>query len=797
VKQRLRLKPGGVGPVCLLIWLWLMKGAALNAAPVLDTSSPISFFTNTANLFLQNAGHGFTVTNIPIYPVNSYTPSVHRLLQLAANIYDATTNRTFDDGSSPNGPFYPSVFRPTFGVSGSNIFINGYVEEGAGTTNYQVLPLSLPEDLALVSTNTINIYGIPWVIGARKGFPNFNEFSLQSVAQTTRKIQVVFDFQTNVQYTIGVSNLLGVEAWNSYLAAYPRAVQCLGIVSTTSVLTNELGILVSNATQQAWDLAIPTNQWAGFSGSANQSIVAQSFKIPLLSNTIFLTDSVYRPYSLPHFNANTNFDAGLPYTPLFGLNSTNRLQFVMVDLPTGRVIDYVSLAGMNYSRNLTGELQAFSYSGGDGGVWFTNLVGGNLEGVQRQMAISEGQGALFGFSTNDWIIDSLTGNSMINAITAFNAFMAGGGSNRIMQAPFTPTAKVSCYCTWQANDPLVHYTLADLTPLPPVATNEKISYLIPLAATNLSLSNIAQVNSHYLPWALIYSEESIKDPINFANPAVKDPQVTRSDDWNFSSGQPFNFNWLGRIHRGTPWQTIYLKSLPVDLTNWQNWTGDTLTSFLSGGNAAIVPDALLSEPTNDWILAGLLLPLLSPQDPHRLYSINQTDPNAWGAVFQGLTVLSNASGSLVPLVIDATTNSAAISQIVACINAQRASQPCGHFTNVAQLLAVPQLSLASPFLNTNTPDFNSVLNDAAYESVPSQLLPLLRPDPVGSVASTGQVPQFQFTGFDGYAYNVQSSSNLLDWKPLLTQYPTNGAFIFSDPDATNFNQRYYRAALAP
>ena len=49
--------------------------------------------------------------NIPVLVSNQfvYSPAVNRLLQLAANIYDATTNNTFALGNN-----YPSVFRPIF-----------------------------------------------------------------------------------------------------------------------------------------------------------------------------------------------------------------------------------------------------------------------------------------------------------------------------------------------------------------------------------------------------------------------------------------------------------------------------------------------------------------------------------------------------------------------------------------------------------------------------------------------------------------------------------------------------------
>ena len=59
-------------------------------------------------------GISIPITNlhIPLWPTNFYTPSVHRLFQLAANIYDATTNRSLVY------PYLPSVFRPVFASSG-------------------------------------------------------------------------------------------------------------------------------------------------------------------------------------------------------------------------------------------------------------------------------------------------------------------------------------------------------------------------------------------------------------------------------------------------------------------------------------------------------------------------------------------------------------------------------------------------------------------------------------------------------------------------------------------------------
>src|SRR5204863_9936204 len=79
-----------------------------NAATNFIPWNPTQFFTNVAIRLLANAGYtvgtpgsptnllvldnqGRTNLQIPISYTNYYTPSVHRLLQLAANIYDATT----------------------------------------------------------------------------------------------------------------------------------------------------------------------------------------------------------------------------------------------------------------------------------------------------------------------------------------------------------------------------------------------------------------------------------------------------------------------------------------------------------------------------------------------------------------------------------------------------------------------------------------------------------------------------------------------------------------------------------
>jgi hypothetical protein len=705
---------------------------------------PLTFFMNAANAMMTNAGFPFTVTNIPIYPVNYYTPAVHRLLQLAANIYDASTNKST---TAPNSFDYPSVFRPTFGRIGTNIFINGYVEVTNNDLSYNNGTYTLPGVLSANPPNllNVNIYGVPWVIGARKGFPNFNAFSMESVCQMTRKLQVLFQKQTNTQYTLGVSNLLGVEAWNSYSNAYPRGVRIFGLNSCTMVLTNELGILTSNTVPSLMNTSIGPGQWPGFpsSPSANTRLIAASFQVPLLASAALIPGSqgIYHPFSLPHFNGNTNFDLNAPAVTYFGLNVTNRMIFTMIDQATGRVIDYVSLDGMIINRNITDDLAAYN-NGGDGGIWLTNITAGQFQGVARQLAISEGQGSLYGFPPNGWTSDSLAGNSQSNGVSGFLKYITGGpSSDPPHQAPFTPTAVITYLASWQANDPLVHYTLSDLTPMPPIATNLLVNY--PILGTAVTLTNLGQaVNRRYSPWALPGSQIQLIDSVNFANLAVKDPQITRSDDWQFPNNKYPNIGWLGRVHRGTPWQTVYLKSPGTDMTNWTNWTGNQAASVLTvNGANYVVGDAQITHPTNDWKILDLFTTAINANASKGQLSVNQTNLASWAAVLDGVFVLTNqvvpGNPNPQPLIIDPSdlmptstgSSVSTVQNIVSNMNTIRGTNAGGVFTSVGQILSVPQLTVASPYINTNvvpgTPAAN-LLSDAVYERIPQQILSLLR-----------------------------------------------------------------------
>ena len=812
------------------IWQgWLLPGlllaGTLQAAPGFDTSSPVNYFSSVADKFLKAqpalAAAGLSITNIPVFPSNSYTPSVHRLLQLAANLYDAGTNKT---SAAPLDFDYPSVFRPVFGVSTAgavtNIFIDGYVEVTntnfvTADYNFPAYSLSAPSDVAAIvndinsGSNYFNVYEVPWVIGARKGLPNFNQISLESFSALTRKLQIAkpslsadrVTWHTNVQYILAISNAVEVEAWNSYQSNFSRAVD-IGCSDTLSVtLANEFGVIVPASYYSTniilnGELTIPSNSWSG-TGPNLSSNIGPSLRFPVLSAFNFLPPAIYSSNSagtgtftiVPNpFTAGFETTTGYPL-PQYGLAISNRLQFVMVDQASGRVIDYVQLSGMDGQRSLTsaGELEG-NDDWGDGGVWDTNRiptgsgrVNSEMRGIENQISASlqlppSVIPGYYPITVSDWNTAGFQAEgfpSVADAVALFGDFYNKNtnlNSVLTMQVPFTPTRNVCVYNTWQANDPLVHYTLSDLADL----VNPMNGGLTNWVVTNLILGNIGQPNHRYMPWGgSIFGSP----PDYVTNLTLMDPLVTGSDQWNFPAGS-LNFSSIGSVHRGTPWQTVYLKSTLVDPVLWQDWIGNPSPA-----------DAAIAQPTNDWRLVALLAPLLNPVDPRQLSSINQ--PNL-AALLDGFSVVTNSNP---PAYLTMTSNSPQAAIIAGGIAALRAAQPGGIFANIGDVLAAPELSVNSPWFDLGGDGY--LLADSDYELVPSQLLALLRTDSIGSVTPANGAPQIQFTGMDGYAYEVEASTNLSDWISLATEYTTNGAFVFTDPSGTALSNRYYRTSLLP
>jgi hypothetical protein len=755
-------------------------GVSATAAPNFTPwTNAVQFFTNAAEAMLRQQFGGnivgmlqpypvllnpFTnvvvsITNIPVCIGTNfvYSPAVNRILQLAANIFDAANIRTFDGTPFTGNNAYPSVFRPTFravpGINGgSNVFINGFVEEGPNTTSYQSIPLSLPEQSALVGPNTTNIYGVPWIIGAKKGFPNFNELSVETVAQITRKLKITKPsltaartlWTTNQMYVIGISNAFGVEAWNSYSNAYSRSVQIIAANDLTMVLTNAYGLRYTTNLLIGGGTNIGANQWNGSPKAALKVFDPRSFQIPLYTNFVFIPDSIYHQNPPGLVSITSGFEqiqgSNSLIVPNFALGTTNRLRFIMRDSATGRIIDYVSLNmnGTNSVRQLTSEQpQAAQGIAGLGGIWNTNLVNGVAQGIGVQIAIGA---AVPGYTLSDidWRnaqAEPLVGQTKASEITKFQGFYFANGTSTdlVAQVPFSPTSKIVQNLFFQANDPLVHFTLSDLSDLKN-STNGLQTIRPPngvIAPLTAQPGGLGLVNLRYQPWG---GNPLNPDPATQYSLNLKDPLVTKSDDWDFPTNKFPNLGWLGRVHRGTPWQTVYLKSTPVDHQLWQLWSGDGILFDIGTQHFF---ESQLTEPMNDWKLLDVFSSAFNDNATRGQLSINQTNVAAWSATLSGVITLTNntgGAGSISPYVIDPVINSAAISNIVTAINdVRRTNFAGGVFEHLGDILAVPELTTNSPFLNvTNAPGsqtagiVNSTVSDEVYERIPQQILSLLR-----------------------------------------------------------------------
>jgi hypothetical protein len=806
--------------------------AIATATPNLNTESPLGFFTNVVSQLLS-AQLNLDATWIQIYPTNQYTPAVHRLLQLAANVYEATSINS-----------YPSVFRPLFsrdaGGLGTNLFISGFtnVASVTGPTDSQ---LAIPIEVAdLAETNVpvvnlpVNVYGIPWIIGARKGLPNFNEFAMESAFQLTRKLQVtrpstnspIIDYQYNQMFNLSLTNQLGVECWNSYTNDFTDSVAVYVTDNQTVTLTNDEGFSANIGTMVSGSLQIPNGTsgvWPGYNPTVNPFLALASFQIPLNASVALVPLSIYRfnmggiPYltsnlTLP-FETNVIINGNLYPQPHWWLTTSNDLQVIIMDTAVSpyRIIDYVQLGGPDSSRDLTSEIisdydTATGPSGND--LWDTNFVNGFPIpiGLDSQIGVSLGVYTP-GLGSDAWNNPDAT--TRHNEIDGFRVLFGYGplyndvGAQQVMteaamtntmQAPYTPSATVVQHFSWQANDPLIHYTASDL--------NWAGANRLDRNADNLTNEDLGQLNQRYMPWGgnpMIYGGDQ-----NPNNLALKDPLVGHSDDWDFPTNESLSGAWLGRVHRGTPWQTVYLKASNIlDQTNssgtdigtntWMSWTGDMDAT-----------DAVAMAPVQDWHLASLLAYLMNTNDLPALFSVNNPNPNAWLSLLNGLTALTNSlsdaqitsgiASEFDSLVI--SSNSIQASVIVNTIHSARTSQPGHLFSDVGDILAVPQLTEQSSFLNWNdSVQQQNGISDEAYEIIPSQLLPLLRADSVGSVASTNGQIVTRFTGYDPHTYAVEVSSNLVNWTSVSTNLSMDGGFSFTNSVPAKAGPQFYRSVL--
>jgi hypothetical protein len=284
---------------------------------------------------------------------------------------------------------------------------------------------------------------------------------------------------------------------------------------------------------------------------------------------------------------------------------------------------------------------------------------------------------------------------------------------------------------------MVHYTVGDLLPpgnlnVPQPLNIAGGAMLAPMA-TNVVLNRI-----RYQPWGLGAQATDM---------LFKDPQVGvgSASAWQFPSNKYPSIGWLGRVHRGTPWQTVYFKSdnpsgEEQPLSKWVGWV-----------------NSIDTYPTNDWAIPDLFTTAPNDNAARGLLSVNQTNDAAWAAVLAGVMMASNSGGTL-------TAHAIAPSDVYSFVdgpggfNETRTNEPNGLFHKLGYILKSPVLTSNSFMAGTSPNTFP--YNDEVAERIPQQILGLLK---VGE-------PQFVI-----YAWgeSLRPKSRYLGTPALLTGVVTN------------------------
>ena len=298
----------------------------------------------------------FGASRIPVFVNNRfvYSPSLHRQLQLAANLWDAV------NGTNDASGGLPTVFRPIFTRDAQdNVFISDFkvVDNFGQLSGLTLRDLSDTNSAKNIQPDDL-VFGVPLVIGARKGLPNFNEFSAETVVSVTRKVELRkraagganMINETNQMFVIGVSNVFGAEFWNSYTKLYQRPVDIFVSNYCTVQLTNDYGYklttdpVFNNRSFLRASVVVSSNTWPAWDPkrTAPPSAGPWSFVVPLRSNHIIIPDSAYRISGNRFDPVTTQFERnGGTAFPRWGLAITNRVvAWIKEHGGQNRIIDY-------------------------------------------------------------------------------------------------------------------------------------------------------------------------------------------------------------------------------------------------------------------------------------------------------------------------------------------------------------------------------------------------------------------------------------------------------------------------
>jgi hypothetical protein len=866
------------------------------------------------------AVHGLTVVrdgNRRYLTNYSYDAQVHRAMQVAANIYDGANNRFL--GPVSDQISFPSVFRPIFyedSRSPGVLRLHGYQEILGGKPSFLTsrpwvtpdqatnnLDLSLPEE-DKTSRAGFNVFGMPWVVGAKKGLPHFNEALWQTIILPTRRLAVrrpnvqaklgpnelPFEdanqagFTTQYQYVITLTNVVGAEAWNSYARAFKRPVRIFATNVMDVALTDETASPQSELIFRRRE-SLSADQLINRPWKASETIAAAFTTnagpgrfiqfppaVPMVANkvpggyalsTSFIYD-VRNREALPLSRTNVGWmpvnAANASYlTPILSVYVTNNLVFSINDEESGRLLDIVTLRSVMVRTNILSVLSQLTPSeqvgglvdGGFGGTgatmgqfWRTNLLqNSRTRGMDNQLRASLGlittgvdlwRSPLGGSFTTQMKNSEIEGlKYFLGQTNGLNANAANKfGASLVAQIGFNPSPAIYLNDRRMANDPLVHYTMEDLAPgfllysstgyaeIKDESGGVRPPQITPVQAPDpkamvFDVGRRPKAINPYAPWGTNANltgappNASTNNSNTAFDYAYKDPLVRSSDDWNFPAGTNAFFRYagigqLGRIHRGSPWQTLYLKSKAArnlddsrsvmqdryqgGIPSWGSWAGNRRTA-----------------PTNDWKYLDLFTAAYNENAARGQLGVNQTNVAAWSAVLSAVPLLRNTDAGRLddpqPFFLEPgspemreimtgrfsgsetkngiTTNFfyPGVQTLFVPPNFTSATSvdmfspyTQSPVPNLGSILQVPMLSDKAPFLRTDL-DWSKIRNisDEVLERLPQQVLSLLRADE----------PRFVIYS---YGQTLKPAQNAISLRPgplygMSTNYTITGEYV--------------------
>jgi hypothetical protein len=470
--------------------IWTLVFAPLMALGLCGQSS-LEFFTNEANELLTSE-FDFGITNIPVYSSTNtaigYSAAIHYALQSAANDYDATTP----------GTNLPSVFRPQFSLEGDTLFVVGYTNVTTDFAAQISLGFKEPGDPTIGLND--NVWGIPWVVGEKNSVPTFNEYCYSTAVLMMRQLYFSRFKEpngtpvtnrppqyTNQFYVMGITNTFGVEAWNSARAAFTSGV--------TIIESNRISIALSNNYNWGTNVVISAgsnwtvSSWPGWSGKQSDS----SFLVPMFTNVIGLplsywsessaqffpfTNSLYLPSNT--FPAADMEQTGWPVHH-WTLSITNNFMYALVDNASGQGLDFVNLGAFGSMIDINEALTNINNYGWspptepiDNAAWF---VGNATDSPRSPMSAGALNQIEDGMITNQFFEDEILGIDSLDTEPVFSD-------------PYVPCVSIIQNCSWSAGNPLVRFTVEDLTNVTISPELETYSWLTSVPPVNLISNSV-------------------------------------------------------------------------------------------------------------------------------------------------------------------------------------------------------------------------------------------------------------------------------------------------------------------